>query len=102
MKTQRSHFIVLAIVGTLLLGLGLPRVVTGNDAEQCKKSIFSATGQTTPYTADTLAGAGTSVADDGTVRAGGPLRYRDNGDGTITDLNTGLMWEKKSIDGSLH
>ncbi len=26
----------------------------------------------------------------------------DNGDGTITDLNTGLMWEKLSDDGSIH
>lgn len=25
---------------------------------------------------------------------GNPLSYRDNGDGTITDLNTGLMWQK--------
>lgn len=33
--------------------------------------------------------------DDGDVRAGTRLRYQDNGDGTITDLNTGLMWEKK-------
>ncbi len=23
-----------------------------------------------------------------------PLKYKDNGDGTITDLNTGLMWQK--------
>jgi uncharacterized protein DUF1566 len=36
------------------------------------------------------------------ISISGPLRYRDNGDGTITDLNTRLMWEKKSIDGSLH
>ena len=26
---------------------------------------------------------------------GPPLRYQDHGDGTITDLNTGLRWEKK-------
>jgi hypothetical protein len=26
----------------------------------------------------------------------------DNGDGTITDNQTGLMWEKKSDDGSVH
>lgn len=25
---------------------------------------------------------------------GNPLRYQDNGDGTITDLNIGLMWQK--------
>jgi uncharacterized protein DUF1566 len=34
------------------------------------------------------------------VRA--PLEYVDNGDGTVTDMNTGLMWEKKSDDGSVH
>jgi hypothetical protein len=44
-----------------------------------------ATGQMRSY------GAGS----DGDVQAGGALRYEDNGDGTITDLNTGLVWEKK-------
>src|SRR5262245_50375867 len=29
-------------------------------------------------------------------------RFLDNGDGTVTDLNTGLMWEKKTVDGSVH
>jgi hypothetical protein len=42
------------------------------------------------------------VPDDGTVQAGAGLSYTDNGDGTITDNNTGLMWEKKSDDGGLH
>lgn len=28
--------------------------------------------------------------------------YTDNGDGTITDTKTGLMWEKKSDDGTVH
>lgn len=28
--------------------------------------------------------------------------FTDNGDGTITDNVTGLMWEKKSDDGSVH
>jgi hypothetical protein len=28
--------------------------------------------------------------------------YVDNGDGTITDSKTGLMWEKLSDDGSIH
>jgi hypothetical protein len=41
-----------------------------------------------------------NVPDDG---AGGPtLAFADNGDGTITDLNTGLMWEAKVDDGGLH
>ena len=29
-------------------------------------------------------------------------RFVDNGDGTITDNQTGLMWEKKSDDGTVH
>ena len=29
-------------------------------------------------------------------------RFVDNGDGTITDTTTGLMWEKKSDDGTIH
>ena len=51
-----------------------------------------ATGQMTPY------GAGS----DGDVRAGAPLSYTDNGDGTVTDNNTGLTWEKKSDSGGIH
>jgi hypothetical protein len=54
---------------------------------------FPATGQTTSYVA----------GDDGAIRAGTPLRYHDNGDGTITDQNTNLMWEKKDqASGGLH
>jgi hypothetical protein len=51
-----------------------------------------ASGQTTAY------GAGT----DGAVQAGQALSYTDNGDGTITDNNTGLMWEKKDDSGGIH
>ncbi len=29
-------------------------------------------------------------------------RFQDNGDGTISDTRTGLQWEKKSHDGSIH
>lgn len=47
---------------------------------------FSATGQTISY------GAGS----DGDVEAGTRMRFRDNGDGTVTDLNTGLVWGKKN------
>jgi hypothetical protein len=48
--------------------------------------------------ADVCAGSG----QDGETRAGVPRRYRDNGDGTISDLSSGLSWEKKSDDGSVH
>lgn len=50
------------------------------------------TGQTTAY------GAGS----DGDLELGVARGFVDNGDGTITDTSTGLMWEKKSDDGSIH
>ena len=56
----------------------------------CQIDHHPATGQTTSYTA----------GDDGGVQAGHALSYADNGDGTITDQNTHLMWEKKvGLDG---
>jgi len=45
---------------------------------------------------------GSPPGQDGAVRAGVPFSYTDNGDGTITDNVTGLMWEKLSDDGSIH
>jgi hypothetical protein len=53
---------------------------------------FPASGQTTAY----------GPGSDGDVRAGAALAYRDNLDGTITDNNTGLMWEKKDQAGGIH
>lgn len=72
------------------------RAVRGGCAE------FPATGQSTSFSSETSTVTGAPVLDDGAVRAGQALRYQDNGDGTITDLNTGLVWEKKSADGGLH
>jgi hypothetical protein len=31
-----------------------------------------------------------------------PTRFVDNGNGTVTDRQTGLMWEKKTTDGTIH
>jgi hypothetical protein len=64
----------------------------------------TATGQTTcwdDHTGNVICCAGTG--HDGDTRRGAPIAYADNGDGTITDANTGLMWEKQSNgDGSVH
>ncbi len=57
----------------------------------CENGI-PATGQTAVF------GAGS----DGDVQAGATLSYIDNGDGTITDTVTGLMWEKKDDSGGIH
>ena len=53
---------------------------------------FPASGQTTAYGPDS----------DGAVHAGAALSYTDNGDGTITDNDTGLIWEKKDDSGGIH
>jgi Protein of unknown function (DUF1566) len=42
------------------------------------------------------------TGQDGELRKGVARAYADNGDGTITDTTTGLVWEKLSDDGSIH
>ncbi|MFN8604293.1 MAG: DUF1566 domain-containing protein [Candidatus Binatia bacterium] len=66
-----------------------------SDLAICESSLLAPllrTGQTASY------GAGS----DGDLQKGVVQAYVDNGDGTVTDTKTGLMWEKKSDDGSIH
>jgi hypothetical protein len=42
------------------------------------------------------------TGQDGELQQGLARAYVDNGNGTITDTRTGLMWEKLSDDGSIH
>jgi len=65
-------------------------------------SCFPATGQMTCWdtNGNVIPCAGTG--QDGDLRKGAPLSYTDNGNGTVTDKNTGLVWEKLSMDGSVH
>src|SRR5919198_2193305 len=79
--------------------------------EQCDGSdLGAATCASLGYTLDgTLActegcGYDTSGCKSQRFPPGGvdALAYVDNGDGTITDSNTGLVWEKKSADGTIH
>ncbi len=62
------------------------------DTSACASQQFPASGQTTAH----------GTGSDGDVQAGAALGYVDNGDGTITDLNTGLNWEKKDDSGGIH
>ena len=43
-----------------------------------------------------------ALAACGNVGCSGTVRFTDNSDGTVTDCRTGLMWEKKTTDGSVH
>jgi hypothetical protein len=63
---------------------------------------FPATGQTTCWDSNGNLIPCAGTGQDGDLQAGGPLSYTDNGDGTITDNNIGLVWEKLSQDGSIH
>jgi hypothetical protein len=62
------------------------------------------TGQTQCVQNDATFGTcpGGRPDQDGELQLGIPRSYTDNGDGTITDLVTGLMWEKLSDDDSIH
>ena len=65
-------------------------------------TAFPATGQTTCWDFSGTVISCTGTGQDGEIQAGATLSYTDNGDGTVTDNNTGLMWEKKSADGTIH
>lgn len=74
----------------------LPLLASGADAKPLK------TGQKACW--DT---AGSKVrcagkGHDGELRKGKQRGYVDNGDGTITDTGTGLMWEKLDDSGGIH
>lgn len=63
---------------------------------------FPATGQTRCWDEAGSPVECSGTGHDGDTCAGGPLSYIDNGDGTITDENTGLMWEIKIDDAGTH
>ncbi len=56
----------------------------GSDADVC--AVYAILGQVPPF------GSGLPCAPT--------MRFVDNGDGTITDNQTGLMWEKKTACGA--
>ncbi len=64
--------------------------------------LLPATGQMTCWDSGGFVVPCAGTGHDGEIQAGAALSYVDNGDGTITDVNTGLMWEKLSDDGSIH
>lgn len=72
------------------------------ELSNCIGQALSATGQTSCWDTNgaTIPCAGTG--QDGEVQAGTPRAFVDNGDGTISDVNSGLMWAKHSDDGSIN
>jgi hypothetical protein len=60
------------------------------------------TGQTTCYNDAGALIACAGSGRDGEFQAGNAASFTDNGNGTITDNVTGLMWEKLSDNGDIH
>ena len=93
---NKSSLALIAVSITLAwAGAGCSQSGAAQPSSGCSLAPQSlpATGQTTSYAA----------GDDGDIKAGAPLSYQDNGDGTVTDRNTNLMWEKKDqASGGLH
>jgi hypothetical protein len=69
-------------------------VIHGCTIEQVVGGGVLATGQTSCWDSDGASILCAGTGHDGDIRAGAALSYTDNSDGTITDNNTGLMWEK--------
>jgi hypothetical protein len=94
MTTKRQGFIV-GVAALAVCWAATADAQGARPAQRCKSGHapqqFPATGQTT-----TMPPAGHHEGDDGDIQAGATLSYTDNGDGTITDNNTCLVWEKKS------
>jgi hypothetical protein len=91
----------LPLIAPLVAVLALSTLVPEADAG-ARRSRPVRTGQATCWdTAGTVI-ACTGTGQDGELRRGEPRAYQDNGDGTIRDKRTALMWEKLSDDDSIH
>jgi hypothetical protein len=86
------HTIILVVISVLL---GLWSAPIQAQCDQCKGD-FNGDGQVTVN--EILVSVNNALND---CPAPGP-RFIDNGDGTVTDTKTGLLWEKKSADASIH
>ena len=61
--------------------------------------LLNATGQTTLYDLDgatvaSITEGASLYGQDANYLKGAPMTFRDNGDSTVSDLNTGLMWQQ--------
>ena len=98
---EKKVLVKLAGAIVLLAVLAVSACVEGKEAEDTQDVVV--TGQTTEdrggYNGQIIAGLTVTgqateyrSGDDGTHQAGLSFDYTDNGDGTVTDNNTGLMW----------
>jgi len=94
-----ASIVALLVGGALLLTAALLAGAPAAEAAGCQ---FPATGQTTCWDSSFNPTPCPGTGQDGDIQAGKTLKYKDNGNGTITDKVTRLIWEKKSDDDSIH
>jgi len=98
MNTVKQRYVLgraMAVVAALALGWAATVAADNNQK-------FPATGQTTCNDSGGTVIPCAGTGQDGDIQAGATLKYKDNGNGTVTDRNTKLVWEKKSADGGIH
>lgn len=81
-------------VGTLSDGVSTIQVVLQFCGPVKVMSKVLATGQTGCWDSSGASEPCAGTGQDGEFQKGAPRSYTDNGDGTITDNLTGLLWEK--------
>ena len=82
-------------VGTVTGGASVDVLITGCTPAP-PPPAFPATGQTTCWDVGGNPAPCSGTGQDGDTQTGATLSYTSNADGTITDNNTGLVWEKKT------
>src|SRR5919197_1060292 len=108
--TLLSLFLLLAVGGAVIVATprragaqcGGTTTSTTTTTTTLPCAHLPATGQTTCWNSNGTVISCPGTGQDGNLRKGAALSYTDNGDGTITDNDTGLVWEKLSMDGSVH
>jgi hypothetical protein len=87
--------------------LGLDPETCGSDLSTCTSDCDATrgpltTGQTACYGSLLTPVDCSGTGQDGELQRGTARSFIDNGNGTITEEKTNLMWEKLSHDGSIH
>jgi hypothetical protein len=110
MKLKRLRLAeALFVLIMIIITIAISSCSKDEDAEDTKENnpiilevnnyLIVATGQTTTYNGDGAVVSGLTAGDvfygqDANYLKGEEMTYNDNGDGTITDMNTGLMWQQ--------
>ena len=90
MKRKLSH--IAAVVAILLLTVGCQYMVVDTGQATC----YDNSGEIT------CPGIGETFNGQDATYAGSQPAYQDNGDGTVTDLTTGLMWQQDPGDKMIY